>query len=275
MDPVEKKPLFHFHPGKLLLSVGSLGCNLDCSFCQNHHISHGESDYYQLTSQELMRLAEKSIAKEPDCVGIAFTYNEPVIGYEWVKDVAALSREKGGVNVLVTNGFLSPAPWRELIACLDAINIDVKSFSEQFYHEQCGGSLAPVLRNVEAALPEIHVELTYLVVPSLNDDPKEVTHFADWVADLSPDIPVHFTRYFPSHRLHLAPTPLAALKELVAIASNKLNFVYLGNVGEAADTVCPVCGQLLIERKAFSVRTTGLIGGHCSGCGRRIPGVGL
>jgi pyruvate formate lyase activating enzyme len=213
-------------------------------------------------------------AEQPDCVGIAFTYNEPVVGYEWVRDVV-LQAPKQLAKVLVTNGFMNPKPWRELIQGLDALNIDVKAFREEFYQQQCGGSLAPILRNVETAISEAHVELTYLVVPGLNDSADEVRQFSAWLARVSPDVPVHFTRYFPNHRLQLAPTPLATLAKLRLVAQEELNFVYLGNVGQQPNTYCPRCEHLLIQRDGQSVSVVGMVAGHCERCGRLIPGVGI
>lgn len=275
LDPVEKKPLFHFHPGRQLLSLGSLGCNLDCSFCQNHHLLEPGTDFYQLDSQQLLRVLLQTAAQHPACVGVAFTYNEPTIGYEWLLDVAPLVQGRQLTSVLVTNGFLNPRPWQQLLAVMDALNIDVKSFSEEFYHKQCGGSLAPVLRNVEWAVEHAHVELTYLVIPGLNDGQAELRRFAQWLAAISPEVPVHLTRYFPSRRLRLTPTPLETLRQLAEVVSEWLNFVYVGNVDQAQNTYCPDCGQLLIDRTTDRATMPGLEAGHCSQCQREIPGIGL
>lgn len=189
LDPVEKKPLYHFHPGKLLLSVGSQGCNLSCVWCQNHQIAQRPAPYRQMGAQELVALALQTRQQDARSVGLAFTYNEPVIGVEWVQDAAQLARDAGLVTALVTNGYMNPAPWRRLLRAIDAVNIDVKAFDDDFYQRYCGGGLAPVLRNVEAALERAEVELTYLVIPDLNDSKSEVMRFVEWVAKLSEDIP--------------------------------------------------------------------------------------
>lgn len=275
LDPVEKKPLYHWHPGKLLLSVGSQGCNLNCAWCQNHQIAQQPAAYRQFTAEELASFTVQVQEEHPNCAGIAFTYNEPVIGFEWVRDVSRLVREAGLTSALVSNGFMNPGPWRELLSSLDVMNVDVKSFSEKFYREQCGGSLAPVLRNVEAAVDQVEVELTYLVIPGLNDDPAEFERFVAWVAALSTDLPVHLSRYFPSHKLHLPPTPLSTLRRLQQLARERLNFVYLGNVGQPEDTRCPQCGLLWVHRAHGQVSVSGVRRGSCQGCGRVAPLAGL
>ncbi|NLW16677.1 MAG: radical SAM protein, partial [Firmicutes bacterium] len=199
------------------------------------------------------------------------TYNEPTVGFEFVLDTAKLAQQQGLKTVLVTNGYLQTEPWRELLAYLDALNIDVKAFTEEAYRQLCGASLAPVLRNVELALEQSHVELTYLVVPGINDEQKDFERFIRWVAGLSPDTPLHLTRYFPSYKLKMAPTPLTTLQRLASLAREHLNFVYLGNVGLLESTLCPQCSRVIIQRGLVSTVTPNLVRGKCVGCGRSFP----
>ncbi|HHY93063.1 MAG TPA: radical SAM protein, partial [Firmicutes bacterium] len=206
-----------------------------------------------------------------DCVGIAYTYSEPLMWYEYVLDTARLAQEAGLKNVLVTNGFIQPAPLAELLPLIDALNIDVKGFTSAYYHKVCGGSLEPVLKTVEAAVRAgCHVELTTLLVPGLNDASEEIRALAGWVADLSPTIPLHLTRYFPQYKLELPPTSLATLERAWEIAREKLSYVYIGNAltDKGQNTYCPGCGALLIERRGFSAQPVGLTDGRCRACGR-------
>jgi pyruvate formate lyase activating enzyme len=204
--------------------------------------------------------------------GIAYTYNEPLINYEWVKETAALFREKGLPNVLVSNGFINEAPWRELLPLLDAANIDVKSFNENFYREVCSGHLAPVLKSVELTVAAgKHVEITTLLIPGMNDSIKELEALASWLAGIDKDIPLHFSRYFPQYRMSLPSTDSDSLLRAYTIARKKLNYVYLGNVpaGEYDHTKCPHCGTVLIERQGYQTKVVGLEGNSCKQCGHK------
>ena len=270
LDPMEKKPLYHFYPGRNVLSVGGIGCNLSCSFCQNYHIAHEPAPVQILTPEQVIEFARRLPAARNN-LGIAFTYNEPTVGFEFVRDTSQLAQSYGLKTVLVTNGYLQPDPWRELLAYTDALNIDVKAFTEAFYQEHCGASLAPVLRNVAEACQECHVELTYLVIPGQNDDVDDFRRFAQWVAQLSPNIAVHLTRFFPSYKMQIIATPLSILQGLQQIALEYLNFVYLGNVNVAANTYCPVCNELLIRRYPYAIECIGIRDGYCSHCGQRLP----
>jgi pyruvate formate lyase activating enzyme len=269
-DPIEKKPLYHFHPGSTILSVGTTGCNFRCRFCQNWEISQaaaGDVRSESMTPDGALALAVRYGSK-----GIAYTYNEPLINYEWVKETAALFREKGLPNVLVSNGFINEAPWRELLPLLDAANIDIKSFNENFYRELCSGHLAPVLKSVELMVEAgKHVEITTLLIPGMNDSIKELEALSGWLADLDKDIPLHFSRYFPQYRMSLAPTDSDSLLRAYAIARKKLNYVYLGNVpaGEYDHTKCPHCGTVLIERQGYQTKVVGLEGSSCKQCGHK------
>lgn len=232
LDPVEKKPLARFRPGSHVLSLGSYGCNLRCPFCQNASIACAGPDdvaWRDLSPERAVELAVQ--AADRGCVGLAFTYNEPLVGYEYVRDTARLAHEAGLVNVLVSNGMVHPGPLSELLGLVDAANIDLKGYTPAFY-EMAGGSLDAVKRTIEtlAADATCHLEVTTLVIPGLNDDPAEIDEAAAWLASLDPTIPYHLTRFFPCHRmLDRPPTPVSALRELARVAQRHLDDVVLGN----------------------------------------------
>ena len=274
-DPVEKKPLYHFYPGKAVFSLGTFGCNLLCCFCQNWSIARAKPENAPfgsaITPEEV--LAElKGAGSPPEIAGVAFTYNEPSIWFEFVCDTARLVKAHGYRTIMVTNGFISSEALAELLPLIDAFNIDVKAFNDRFYSEYCRGMRRPVLETVEAAARHCHVEVTCLLIPTLNDDPEELEELAGWLSGLSPAIPLHFSRYFPQYKLDLPPTPLESLKRARAIAQNKLDYVYLGNVDlpGTSDTFCPGCSQLLIRRRGYSVSLAGLHGRRCNRCNREI-----
>lgn len=275
LDPVEKKPLYHFYPGHTIFSVGTVGCNLHCKFCQNWEIAHGDAPTTTVAPEELVRLAGKEAQRGP-CVGIAYTYNEPLIWYEYVCDAAVLAHEAGLKNVLVTNGFIEQEPLDKLLPYIDAMNIDVKAFTDDYYRKVCAGRLEPVLRTVEKAVAHCHVEITTLIVTGLNDDPEEIRRLVDWIAGLDPAIPLHFSRYFPRYRMDAPPTPEATLRRARAIALEKLHHVYLGNVHdeEAGHTYCPRCRKTVIERLGYLVRAVHLDGNRCRYCGQPLNIVG-
>ena len=231
LDPIEKKPLYHFHPGQPILSVGSYGCNLSCAFCQNHSISQ-ESDAPTrfLAPEELVRIAIET-AEEHGNIGIAFTYNEPLIQYEYILDCAKYAKETDLAIVLVTNGTAEAEILSSLLPFVDAMNIDVKGFSKEIY-QRLGGDFASVQRTVEMACQKCHVEITSLIVPGLNDDPEEMRQEARWLSSLDPAIPLHITRCFPHYKMpHLKPTDIGLMEHLAEIAREHLEYVYLGNVG--------------------------------------------
>lgn len=232
LDPIEKKPLAQFRPGSLVLSVGSYGCNLRCPFCQNASIAcAGPKDVPWKEAQpiELVELAES--ARDRGNIGLAFTYNEPLVGYEFVRDTGYLAHQHGLVNVLVSNGFVNPEPLAELLPLIDAANIDLKGFTQQFY-DFVGGNLDTVKRTIAtlAATPTCHLEVTTLIIPGMNDSEQEIAAAAQWLASLDPAIPYHITRFFPCHRLTDRPaTPVADVHRLAAVARRYLENVYTGN----------------------------------------------
>lgn len=272
LDPIEKKPLFHFYPGTTILSLGSFGCNLRCRFCQNWHISQTSRSADRMTPQAVVDLAKKY--RSHRCIGVAFTYNEPTIWYEFIQDTASLLETADLKTVLVTNGYMASGPWRELMPHVDAVNIDVKAWSDEFYREMCGGSRQPVLDNAEIAGKYCHVELTYLIIPGLNDDMGSLEGFAQWVRNmLGRETPVHFSRYFPNYLLEIPATPIASIEKAREIAGRWLDYVYIGNVQrtDAANTYCPACHGLVIQRNSLEAPRIHAIDERCPSCGQALP----
>ena len=230
LDPIEKKPLRRFRPGSLILSAGSFGCNLNCPFCQNHEISMAGDNEIQTVEVSPDQLAAKAAELVPrGNIGVAYTYNEPLIGYEYVRDCAALIHERGMVNVLVTNGTIGEAPWRALLPLIDAANIDLKGFTAAWYG-RLGGDLDTVKRSIALAAERCHVEVTTLLVPGENDSVEEIRELARWLAGVSPNIPLHLSRFFPRYRMaDRSPTPVERIRRLADEARVHLAFVYTGN----------------------------------------------
>ncbi|MGC9308136.1 MAG: AmmeMemoRadiSam system radical SAM enzyme [Thermoplasmatota archaeon] len=274
-DPIEKKPLYHFHPGTSALSLGTVGCNLRCLHCQNFSISEADPDEYRMTELSPEQAAET--AKRHGCQGIAYTYNEPSIWWEYTYDSAEVAKHEGLYTAYVTNGFTSQEAIREIAPVLDAANIDVKSMSDDFYRDICGARLQPVLDACKTYLEEdVHIELTYLVIPGHNDRQEDITAFSNWVPEeLGPGIPVHFSAFYPAHRMTDVPrTTKQQLLDAYDIAREAgLQYVYLGNIphGDYENTYCPQCNELLIERHGFTAQIVGLDGTTCKNCGEDIP----
>ncbi|HEY3314808.1 MAG TPA: AmmeMemoRadiSam system radical SAM enzyme [Bacillota bacterium] len=278
LDPIEKKPLYHFYPGAYIFSLGTFGCNLHCSFCQNWEISQQEAPTAELEPAQAVATAERA-AKDPDhfCIGLAYTYSEPFIWYEYVYDCARLAKDKGLKNVLVTNGYVNPEPLEKILPLIDAMNVDVKGFTERFYRRVCLGRREPVLHTVERAhAAGVHVEVTNLIIPTQNDDPAETAALVDWMAGVDPRIPLHFSRYFPQYKLDLPPTPGSTLKRAREIARKKLKHVYIGNIGgvEGSDTFCEACGEVIAQRDGMALTDFHLEEGRCQSCGTEAPFVG-
>ena len=265
VDPIEKKPLYHFHPGSKILSTGPNGCNLDCRFCQNWEISQAEVATREMAPEELAQLS-----RHRGSIGIAYTYTEPLIWFEYLMDCGERVRASGGFNVLVTNGYINEEPLRELLPIVDAMNIDLKAMDEEYYRKVCRGGLKPVLRTIRLAKESgVHVELTNLVVPSLNDSDEQIDRLVSWIADLDENTPVHFSAYFPRYRMDLPATSVERLQHIYGRARKQLSYVYIGNayVEGAGNTHCPVCGNVLISRKGYSTKISGLRGHVCKECG--------
>jgi pyruvate formate lyase activating enzyme len=277
-DPIEKKPLYHFWPGSSVFSIAAPGCTFTCLHCQNWEISQarvGQVETEDLPPEELIRLT-----KEYNCSGIAHTYTEPTIWTEYAIDVGKLARAENLYNVYVTNGFISPEALQELGPWLDAANVDVKAFSDDFYRRICGARLQPVLEACEWMQEHrIHLEITYLIIPKENDRSEEIREFCRWVSEkLNPEVPVHFSRFYPHYRmLEKPPTPVETLERAHEIAREEgLSYVYLGNVpGHPYDnTYCPGCGEMLISRYGYTILEFNIKNGRCAKCGRKIPLVG-
>jgi pyruvate formate lyase activating enzyme len=230
LDPIEKKPLYHFYPGSKILSIGSYGCNLDCPFCQNCDISmvgSSEIETEEVTIEELVLKAE--ILKSRGNIGIAYTYNEPLIGFEFVRDCAKASKEQGLKNIVVTNGYISEEPLLELLPYIDAFNIDLKGFTEEFYHK-LRGDLTTVKSTIELAAKSCHVEVTTLIIPGENDSEQEMMELSGWLASLRSDIVLHISRFFPRWRMQdRDATPVKQIYHLAEVARKKLTYVYEGN----------------------------------------------
>lgn len=276
MDPVEKKPLYHFHPGSVILSLGTLGCNLRCGFCQNWEIAQGDPRSIYLAPEQAVDAALAAREQGVDCVGLAYTYSEPFMWYEYVYDTAMLAGDRGLKNVLVTNGYVNEEPLKRILPHIDAMNIDVKAFTDRYYRKTCAGRLDPVLRTVETACRECHVEITTLLVPGLNDSPEEIRSLARWLGGLDRTIPLHFSRYFPDYKFDLEPTSPETLLTARDIAAEYLDYVYIGNAPEldGGKTRCPECSSVVIDREGYRTRVTGLKGETCGECGRSIRVVG-
>ncbi len=264
MDPIEKKPLYHFHPGASILSTGPNGCNLRCKNCQNWSISQQQIHTDFLSSEDMVNIAVKN-----DSIGIAYTYTEPLIWYEYLLDTAKLVRQARMVNVLVTNGYINLKPLERVLPLVDAMNIDLKSMRDEFYQDVCKGKVEPVLKTIETVFKAgCHVEITNLMIPTLNDSEDDVRKLVGWIAGLSNRIPLHFSRYFPDHQMSIPPTPIAALSKAYHIGKEKLKYVYVGNacIDGASDTNCSNCGNILIRRERYTTGITGILDRKCRRC---------
>ncbi len=271
-DPIEKKPLYHFHPGTTVLSYGTMGCNLNCKFCQNASLSCGSPESPYLNEFSVQELADKAL----NYAGMAWTYNEPSIAYEYTYDVSKKIKDSnGGYTCYVTNGYIENEPLEKLSEYLDGMNIDIKAFHDGFYKKIVGGRLKPVLETAEKGVElGIHVEVTYLIIPGYNDEKKEIAEFVRWVVDeLGEDTVIHLSKFHPDHEMRDVP---AASKEKMHEArrvaeEEGANFVYIGNMPADNDTKCPECGTTILKRSYFSSGKLNLDHGRCPDCGRKIP----
>lgn len=280
LDPIEKKPLYHFLPGSSIYSIGTVGCNFRCPWCQNWEISQfavsevGLPRSKPLSPEMVVREAQRQKA-----AAIAYTYNEPTIFFEYTLDIAQLAHAMGLRNVYVSNGFMSREALERLVPYLDAINIDLKGFSEGFYREYCSARLEPVKRNIADLVRDsrVWVEVTTLLIPGLNDSDEELRAAAEWMVQLNPDIPWHFSAFFPAyHMTDRLPTPLSTLLRAAHIAREAgMRYVYLGNVRdtEFSQTRCPHCATLLIRRSGYWTQALWREPGRCHACGASLAGV--
>jgi pyruvate formate lyase activating enzyme len=277
VDPIEKKPFYHYFPGEKILSIATVGCNLHCKGCQNWQISQAnpeDVESHPMSPEDVVALAIRE-----GIPLIAYTYTEPLVYYEYTRDTAALGRENGLRSAIVSAGYANEEPVRALFKVVDAATIDVKAFDDAVYRDVCGGGLRPVLNTLVIAREEgAWLEVSNLVIPGLSDDPGKIRLLSRWIRDnLGAETPLHFLRFVPHYRLqNLPPTPVETLETAWKIARDEgLVNVYLGNVGghESEDTRCPSCGQVVIERVGYRIVGNSISGGKCPGCGATIAGV--
>ncbi len=277
VDPIEKKPFYHFLPGSAAFSMATSGCPLHCKFCQNWEISQARPEDYSPAIISPERIVGATAERKAPV--IAFTYNEPTVFTEYLTDIARLARPRDIRSVIVSCGFMNEAPLAEMCEVLDAIKIDLKGYDESFYRDVCGAELKPVLRSIkQVAASKVHLELVNLVVPTLNDSERMLTELSKWVVgELGPDVPVHFTRFHPDYQIrNLPPTPVATLERAREIALKAgMHYPFVGNVPghPGNNTYCPKCSEVVIERKGFFVASSSIAGGRCKHCQTKIAGV--
>jgi pyruvate formate lyase activating enzyme len=267
LDPIEKKPLYHFYPGSSIFSLGTWGCNFSCHFCQNWQLAQAVPQTRKVLPSQAVEEALRLTAEGN--IGLAYTYSEPGVWYEYILETAQLAKVAGLKNVLVTNGYINEAPLGELTPYIDAMNIDVKAFQDDFYQRYCSGQLPAVQRTVELAATQCQVEVTTLLIPGLNDNPQEISALAKWLAAVDKNIPLHFSRYFPRYKMNIPATTETILYKAQEIAGKYLNYVYVGNTGgQGSSTKCPNCKNLVIDR----IQRRSLLAEDktCLRCGNRI-----
>ncbi|MFH0764808.1 MAG: AmmeMemoRadiSam system radical SAM enzyme [Calditrichota bacterium] len=268
LDAIEKKPLYHFYPGSEILSVGPNGCNLSCQWCQNWQISQNPAPTRTILPQDLANMVDAL-----DGIGAAYTFAEPLIWFEFVRDAGRILHERGLVNVFITNGYVNPEPLRELLPLADAFNVDLKASDDRCYRDFCGGHLEDVQRTIRMVYDAgKHVEITHLLVTNVTASMERLEHLVDWIAAIDPNIPLHLSRYFPSHRFNEPPTAIEFMLQAYEAARAKLTWVYLGNlwIGKGQSSYCPQCGELLVERGGLSVEIGALKGDVCGKCGAKL-----
>jgi pyruvate formate lyase activating enzyme len=277
VDPIEKKPFYHFLPGSQAYSIGTTGCPLRCKFCQNWQTSQASPEDYRVRFTPPGDIVQS--VRDRKVPVIAYTYNEPLVFTEYMLDIASAARLRGIRSVMVTCGFMASAALADMCKALDAVKVDLKGYSESFYRDACSAELKPVLRTIrQIAKSRVHLEIVNLVVPTLNDSDKMIADLSDWVmGELGPDVPLHFTRFRPDYQmLHLPPTPIATLERAHSIAIGRgLRYVYVGNTPghPGNNTFCPSCKKEVIRRRLFFVEEVNVRGGKCGRCGKTIAGV--
>jgi pyruvate formate lyase activating enzyme len=277
VDPIEKKPFFHFLPQSRTLSIASAGCNVNCKFCQNWEISQVRPE--QISHVDFPPPVVAESALKHDCPIIAYTYSEPIVFYEYMYDTAKEARKKGIKSVVVTGGHINEEPLLELLPVVDAIKVDLKAFHQEFYTEYVRGELAPVKKTIEIiAKSSVWLEIVYLVIPTLNDHPEKIREMSRWIrSSVGPDVPLHYSRFQPMYLLkNLPPTPVSTLEKLRDISLEEgLHYVYVGNVpGHTAEsTICPRCKNIIIKRTGYKIQEDNINKGKCRFCGNKIPGV--
>jgi pyruvate formate lyase activating enzyme len=273
LDPIEKKPLYHFFPGNEILSVGSYGCNMRCDFCQNYSISQRVPS--KLSQEKNPDMIVNEALKINNNIGIAFTYNEPVIWFEFIRDTSYIAKKENLFTVIVSNGYVNKEPMKEILTFIDAFNIDLKAFNNTFYQKLTGSGIEPVKRSLKM-ISEAgkHLEITTLIIPGQNDNENEMKLQTEWIAgELGKDVPLHLSRYFPMHKRNDPPTNQDSLDRLFEIAKTNLNHVYIGNTisDSGQNTVCPECGKIVTHRSGYKINISHISdNGRCAGCGNLI-----
>ncbi|MBN1682794.1 AmmeMemoRadiSam system radical SAM enzyme [Candidatus Bathyarchaeota archaeon] len=276
VDPIEKKPLAHFYPGSLSLSISSVGCSFTCPWCQNWHISMAKPPTGKTQRWPPDYIIDTAHTQE--CTSIAYTYNEPLINLEYVEDCAKIAKKEDIKNVLVTNGYVSLEALERFVDLIDAANVDWKGFSDEFYRKYCSADLQSVLNaTIEMHRRGVHIEVTFLIIPNINDDPEETRKMAKFlVNEMGPDVPLHLSRFYPNYKFNNIPaTPFNTLIKAKDIAKSEgVNYVYIGNVSEKGyeDTICPNCGKHVINRVGYEITGWNLNDKmNCLNCGKHIP----
>ena len=278
VDPIEKKPIFHLFPGSTSFSIATVGCNFRCLQCQNHEISQMPVDEGRIEGREVSPSKIVSLAKDYRCQSISYTYTEPTIYFEYAYETAVLAKEQGIKNIFVTNGYMTEEALKKIQPYLDAANVDLKSFQEDFYKKVCGAKLKPVLDNLRVMRSMgIWVEITTLVIPTLNDSEKEFEQIARFILSLGPEVPWHISAFYPTYKmLNLPRTPASLLHKAREIGIQAgLRYVYCGNIPgeEGEDTFCPQCGRRVIQRVGFRVIKNDIVGGTCRYCHAKVDGL--
>ena len=278
VDPIEKKPFFHLLPGTNAYSIAVAGCNMRCLFCQNWQISQAKPD--EVTADNMTPQDIVTNAKRSNCPFIVYTYTEPTVFYEYMLDIAKLARSQGLRNAIHTCGYINPAPLKELLKYMDAVNVDLKSFNPEFYRKMGAmAELEPVLETIKSVKKSgVWLELTNLIIPGQNDNPKEIRKMCEWIREnLGDEVPLHFSRFVPSFQLqNLPPTPIEKLEEAYKIAKDVgLKYIYIGNVpGHTFEnTYCPKCGKIAVARIGYEILENNIVDGKCKSCGEKIAGI--
>ncbi len=268
IDPIEKKPIYHFYPGERVLSIAPNSCNLKCQYCQNYSISQEKVNAETISVEKLV-----DTAKSNNLNAVSYTYSEPFTWFEYMLDACKSFYKEGIKNVVVSNGFVNPEPLEEILPFIDAINVDLKSMNDDFYVNYCKAKLNPVLYTIERInKSDTHLELTNLIIPTLNDSDEDLNALFDWVADINDEIPLHLSAYRPSYKLKIPKTPLETMKRAYNLAKRKLKHVFVGNIAidDSQNTYCPDCNTRIVDRTWFDAKVTNFKGGKCLECGRKI-----
>lgn len=278
VDPIEKKPLYHFYPGKTAFSIATVGCNFRCLHCQNYSISQLSKGGEGISGEDISPKKIIGLAKQKKAKIIAYTYTEPIIFFEYAYDTCRLAKKEGIKNVFVTNGYIEEEPLREIAPYMDAANVDLKSMREEFYHKICGAHLSPVLKTLKLMKElGVWVEITTLIIPTLNDSKEEQKEIADFIVSLGKETPWHISRFYPAHRLaNLPPTPVETLHQARRIGLKAgLKYVYVGNIpgDEGENTYCPNCRRIIINRSGYRIGKIKIKRGRCEFCGFPIEGM--